>query len=257
MGGTGIGTWIALISCPAIALLILVLLFRSDSGGRKKKRPAKVTKPAASAEPGWGSKPVAPKNPIAISSRPDYVQLQVTAQQIASAAGAAVLTARAAAKQAAHAGGELARLTVVRDAAAQAHEQVKASIVQVKAAQKAMPEPTVDEAQKEVGRAALAAYRRGDISVDELHAVWKRVDGWDEVREEREKELSRLRVEETKLRKALEAAEEALAPARRNAQHMDAIARARGQEAAAADQAARAAYAAAETARQAELRKSR
>ena len=134
---------------------------------------------------------------------------------------------------------------------------MKAAIVQVKAAQKAVPEPSVDEAQREVARAALAAYKRGDISVDELHAVWKRVDGWDEIREESDKELLRLRAEEIKTRKALDAAEEALAPARRNAQMVDAAARARGAEAAEADRAARAAYAAAEAARQAELRQSR
>ena len=101
MDGTGIGTWIALISCPALALLILIVLFRSDSSGRKKKKPKAVAPPKAA--------PVAPQGPIAISSRPDHVQLQVTAQQIASTAGAAVLAARAAAKHAAHAAGEVTR----------------------------------------------------------------------------------------------------------------------------------------------------
>lgn len=251
MTGAGIGTWIALISCPVFALLILIVLFRSD-GGPSAKRKKKPRTRLAEEPPA----PKRPKVPLAISAEPDCVQLQITAQRAASAAGAAVLTARGAAKAAAQTAGELARLTAVRDNARAAHEAVKTTITAMKAALAAKPDQggADDPAQREVSRAALAAYRRGDISVDELHAVWKRVDGWDEVREEQERELNRLRSEEIKTRKALDAAESALGPARRDAQSADGVARARSQEATAADQAARAAYARAEECRQKSLR---
>lgn len=49
--------------------------------------------------------------------------------------------------------------------------------------------------QREVSRAARAAYRRGEISVDELQAVWQRIGGYDPVWAGRARELARLRAD--------------------------------------------------------------
>ena len=60
--------------------------------------------------------------------------------------------------------------------------------------------------EHDVSRAALSAYRRGDISVQELREVWRRAGDWDPEQEERERLAERCRVQHTAARHVYERA---------------------------------------------------
>jgi hypothetical protein len=64
----------------------------------------------------------------------------------------------------------------------------------------------VDAERQEVARAALAAYRRGDISVEQLRAVYRQFSGWDGGQERREHELVRRRAAEREAHRRYHAA---------------------------------------------------
>ncbi|WP_117210854.1 hypothetical protein [Allorhizocola rhizosphaerae] len=49
--------------------------------------------------------------------------------------------------------------------------------------------------QRFVSQAARDAYRRGELTLEQLHAVWQRLDGWDSTIDEKTHEVSRLRAE--------------------------------------------------------------
>jgi hypothetical protein len=72
------------------------------------------------------------------------------------------------------------------------------------------PGPDVDDRSAErdraVSRAALAAYKRGDISADQLREVWRRTTGWDPEQEERERLADRARIELAAARRAYDRA---------------------------------------------------
>ncbi|MBF9131379.1 hypothetical protein I0C86_20785 [Plantactinospora sp. S1510] len=92
-----------------------------------------------------------------------------------------------------------------------------------------VPEPTPEtvpgpERDREVSRAALAAYRRGDISLHELREVFRRAGDWDPVQEDRERILERGGMRLTMARRAYDQAA--------------ALARRAGQEARVAEEAA-------------------
>ncbi|ROT32304.1 hypothetical protein [Micromonospora sp. HM5-17] len=50
------------------------------------------------------------------------------------------------------------------------------------------------ERDRVVSRAALSAYRRGDISLAQLREVFRRIGDWDPLREERERQLDQARI---------------------------------------------------------------
>ncbi|AVT30429.1 hypothetical protein C6361_14035 [Plantactinospora sp. BC1] len=56
------------------------------------------------------------------------------------------------------------------------------------------------ERDRAVGRAALAAYRRGDLSLPQLREVFRRTGNWDPAQEERERllDLARMRLAEAR-----------------------------------------------------------
>ncbi len=93
---------------------------------------------------------------------------------------------------------DLAIAEAEREAAWQAHSDAAAAHAAASEAnagltlEQAVPNPL----QREISSAARAAYRRGEITVEELRAVWHKVDGWDQEREDRAHELSKLRAEE-------------------------------------------------------------
>ncbi|MFC7550631.1 hypothetical protein [Plantactinospora sp. GCM10030261] len=66
--------------------------------------------------------------------------------------------------------------------------------------------PEDPEREREVSRAALSAYRRGDISVRELREVWRLTGDWDPAQEEREWAADRLQRERSAARRAYERA---------------------------------------------------
>jgi hypothetical protein len=67
-------------------------------------------------------------------------------------------------------------------------------------------EGTDGDRQREVSRAALSAYRRGELSVDELREVFHRSGDWDPEHEELDRRTSHLRAEELAARRAYERA---------------------------------------------------
>lgn len=118
-------------------------------------------------------------------------ELEEVAAEVLEAARTAVLTAERTAAE--HAAAE-----AERDSAWQAH--LAATQLLEEAAEALPPEPVEtlvsDENLREVSRAARAAYKRGDLSIEQLRAVWQQVDGWDQARQDRSHELSRLRADD-------------------------------------------------------------
>ena len=57
-----------------------------------------------------------------------------------------------------------------------------------------------------MSRAALSAYRRGDISVRELREVWRRTADWDPAQEERERISRPVRIEQAAARRVYDRA---------------------------------------------------
>ena len=68
--------------------------------------------------------------------------------------------------------------------------------------------PTAEERHRahEVSSAALAAFRRGELSADQLRTVFARAGDWDPEQETREREAERLAGEEGRVRRAYDAA---------------------------------------------------
>jgi hypothetical protein len=83
---------------------------------------------------------------------------------------------------------EAAWLTHSRAAAAHAEAAVLEDVP--------MEQSIPDDQQREISMAARHAFKRGEITIEELRAVWHKVDGWDQEREDRAHELLRLRAEE-------------------------------------------------------------
>jgi hypothetical protein len=89
---------------------------------------------------------------------------------------------------------------------------------------------------REASRAAMAAYRRGVISAEQLRVLWHQIDGWDQNREDQAHELTRLRAEDAEARRRFDAAALAERTARQAAEVAQIAARALTQEAADAAQ---------------------
>jgi hypothetical protein len=66
--------------------------------------------------------------------------------------------------------------------------------------------PASEEERREVSRAALAAYRRGDLTVDQLNVVFRQASGWDPVQELQAREIELRRTAESRARKLYQAA---------------------------------------------------
>jgi hypothetical protein len=65
---------------------------------------------------------------------------------------------------------------------------------------------TDDHEKGEVARAALAAFKRGDLTVDELGAVFRQASGWDPMQELQAREVELRRTAETRARRLYQAA---------------------------------------------------
>jgi hypothetical protein len=101
----------------------------------------------------------------------------------------------------------------------------------------ATPDPVPSngsDADRDVARAALDAYRRGDLSVEELRKVWYGTSGWDERHDEAEQRIREFRAAEVQARQQYHIAL-AKARAARQAEYVaDTAVRALGAETAAA-----------------------
>jgi len=111
---------------------------------------------------------------------------------VAAAAAERAVVAEAAARE------RLAAALQAREAAWQAYEQARRDAADVQRRGPVVPAPAVPEdgVLHDVSRAALAAYRRGDLSVDQLHEVYRQASGSNPVQERHEHDLVRRRAAE-------------------------------------------------------------
>jgi hypothetical protein len=152
--------------------------------------------------------------------RPDLVKLRDAAHELAAYAGRTHAVAGRAAAAAIEARERLAEAEAAREAAWHAQEAAGVAWKEAEYGRPA-PEPaTVDlelvaagdvegadgDRQREVSRAALSAYRRGELSVDELREVFRRAGDWDPEQEGREQRTDRLRAEDLAARRDYERA---------------------------------------------------
>ncbi|HEU4425498.1 MAG TPA: hypothetical protein VFR67_23430 [Pilimelia sp.] len=157
----------------------------------------------ASAEP--VSEPVA---------RIDLDELRAGAQELAAHAA----LARERAGQAGATAWELreraAAAAAARDAAWQVQERAADAYREALRAALAGRHPGVrrpgvgdgGERDRAVSRAALSAYRRGDISVEQLREVWRRTGGWDPRQDERERAAEKAGLAERAARRGFDRA---------------------------------------------------
>jgi hypothetical protein len=161
--------------------------------------------------------------------RPDPAKLRAAARELARHAGHTHAVAGLAAAAAIEARERLAACEEAREHAWRAQEEAGAAYQaawrEAQAARAARAEHDVpatvdlelvaagdadgadaDHQRAAVSRAALSAYRRGDLSVDELREVWRRAGDWDPDLEERERRVDHLRAEELAARRAYERA---------------------------------------------------
>lgn len=98
------------------------------------------------------------------------------------------------------------------DAAQRAYEEAlrEAAALSTKEATDSIePAVTADGAEgdgHELERAALAAFKRGDISVEDLNAAFRQASGWDQVRELQAREVELRRTAESRARRLYQAA---------------------------------------------------
>ena len=154
-----------------------------------------------------------------------YAHADSTAAQAARAragldAARAALAAAEATVARAEAGYDAARLTYA------------AALGEAQAGRPDNPDPQAQEREREVSRAALDAYRRGEVPVELLQSVFGR-SGPDPVQDERVREVDRLALAETAARHAFEHAVVAARLAREDL-HIAEVAEAATQEEAAA-----------------------
>jgi hypothetical protein len=183
-------------------------------------------------------------------AKADCRKLMAEAKEFDDLANAAFLKALEANDTAARLTGELEEAEAVRDLASQ-EQDAAAKALDVAIRTLAVTPAAVTSAvngsdSREASRAAMAAYRRGAISVEQLRVLWHQIDGWDQHREDQAHELTRLRAEDAEARRRFDAAALAERAARQAAEVAQVAARALTQEAADAAQEAQAAHIAAQ-----------
>lgn len=149
--------------------------------------------------------------------RPDRSRLRAEAEELSAHADAVQADATAAADAATEARTRVTEAERDRDAAWAAQEESdrayrealrvaeegRAAVEAARAGRSGSPlAGTEPDRERTVSRAALSAYRRGDISVDELREVFRRAGDWDPVQDERERAVDRRRVELAAARRA-------------------------------------------------------
>ena len=150
-------------------------------------------------------------SPRSRTRRPDPVdcaRLRAEADALAAHAASVARASSASAVAAAGAASRAAAAAAARDAAWTAYEAADRShadaLRDAVAGRPAVAEPP--ERRHDVSRAALAAYRRGAISVEELREVWRRAGGWDPAQERRERDAEHLAGERSRARRTYERA---------------------------------------------------
>jgi hypothetical protein len=148
--------------------------------------------------------------------RPDPVRLRAAAVELAAHAVAIQTEAGRAAAIATEARQVLEAAQRERDeawaaqeAAEQDYDRAWQAVFAGREAEGGAPAPDSTDAverDRAVSRAALAAYRRGDISVQELREVFRRTGDWDPFQEQRERVLEHGRMRQAAARRAYDRA---------------------------------------------------
>lgn len=127
----------------------------------------------------------------------DPVDVAREANELEGVAAHTLWAAQQAATAAEYAESELAVAEEAREKTWQEHNLATEAVEKATAELESMPVDAIlpDETQREVSRAARDAYRRGELSLEQLRAVWHKVDGWGESLEDKTHEVSRLRAE--------------------------------------------------------------
>jgi hypothetical protein len=207
-----------------------------------ERRPVPAPRPSTAGEATRGG--TAPGRPLALplladalpepEGPGDCVRLRARAQVLAvHAEGAARMAA------AAHDGAEQSRERYATSEAERSRAEVaydEARLAYAEALREVhaghqQPTPDDEERQREVTRAALAAYRRGELSAGQLRTVFSRSGDWNPAQQERERTAERLALEEGRTRRAYDAAATTERLAREALHVAETAARARTQEA--------------------------
>lgn len=159
-------------------------------------------------------------------SKDDRSELETVADKASEKA----YEAAAAAEQAE---AELAKAEQEWEAAWQAHTSANNALEEATAEYETVPVEVMSTAeQRQVSKAARDAFRRGELTEQQLRAVWQKVDGWDQAQQQRSAELSRMRVELADAWRRYHLASSSVRLARQQAEVAQVAARALRQEAA-------------------------
>jgi hypothetical protein len=176
------------VGAGAVALVLGLIL--AVGLGRRGTRPS--GDPTA-----WGTAP----DPDAIVAQADELAAHAEhATRRAETAAAAVETVRER-----YAEAERRRAAIEADYDA-AQARYAEALHALRAGRREPPTPDQRSRAHEVSSAALAAYRRGELSVDELRAVFARAGDWDPEQEAREREAERLAAHVGSVRRAYDIA---------------------------------------------------
>ena len=163
-----------------------------------------------SGPPAYPAAPVEPARKEARSGRrqaAECAQLRAECEAMREAATAAQAKAAQAATEAEAAHAEYVTAQRAADEARRAYEAVTREANQVSSQIAALePAATDEQLQAATSHAAFAAYRRGDISSEQLREVFKRADGWTPAHDQLSRRATELRAEETDRQRIREAA---------------------------------------------------
>jgi hypothetical protein len=148
----------------------------------------------------------APRPPSRPQTREECVRLRAEAEELSAVAAAADAAAVRAIAEANQARARFQHIQQAREAAWQAIESAQQAYEAAEQAHQSAQRAAADGAdvapeaegdvEREVTRAAYGAYRRGDISLDQLQEVLRRASGWDAEREQHEHRVTQLRARE-------------------------------------------------------------
>jgi hypothetical protein len=238
---TTITAWAVLLGVAGVAMAGLALVARRQDARRRRSRggpgafgdggpPNPAGSPGPPGSPGFygppGSSgsgfhgPGRPEGGAPPGRRPRKVssaecaRLHAEAVELTREAAATAARAHRGIAQAATAEAELAEAQRAREAAGEAYDAAQrayeATLAEWRAGEARRAERPRDAAEdlqdRDVSRAALAAYRRGDLSVDELREVFRRTGGWDPVQEQRERQIGTQRAEAHRAHRGYDAA---------------------------------------------------
>ena len=189
------------------ALVGAVLLFLLVAGSWSRRQSRRQRRHA------WAETYAVPETPGLAAG--DRARLRSEAGELVRQAAAAAVAAKRAQVAVVEAHARVQAAQQVREAAWRAFDAAQRAYNEARNEMPANNEPPAtpveasdesDESLREVTKAALGAYRRGDISVEQLSTVFRQATGWDPEQETRAKAIEARRAEESRARRMYQAA---------------------------------------------------